>query len=358
MKSRRRAAAAAIAAAVLHAASASALDEPERRDVLVLGGGQAFHEAVTVTLSPWALGVADVDAAPPSSDVLRAATEARALAERHHAIAVVWVAGGAKERQHALFVYDAATDQLVARPLAQAPPFDSPTAAAAALSVKTLLRASTVAPPDERLGARPAAAPAPPPPSPSPAPPPEAADASPTPAARPSEAAERVVVEVSGGARAVADAVDTRIGVGASAWLGQGRRLGVGLVGRAGPGLAVDTPSFVGRWSELGLAPSVRARVPLAPALTLEPRAGVGLHETRIDGVATGFGPANRDRFDASADIGCVIDVAIGRASRVGLEIEGSWVFRYQRYLVADSNVFELRPLQGTVGLRLATGLW
>jgi hypothetical protein len=210
-----------------------------------------------------------------------------------------------------------------------------------------------VAPPEERLGAlhsHPAPAPAPDLPR-------EAAE-TPPPGPLRAGAPDRVVVEVSGGARAVGAAVDTRIGLGASAWLGPDRRLGVGLVGRAGPGLSVDTPSFAGRWEELTLAPSLRLRVPLASTLALEPRAGAGLHATRIDGVATGFGPASRGRFDASADVGCALDVAIGRASRVGVELEGGWMFRYQRYLVADAAVFALRPLSGTVGLRLTTGLW
>lgn len=325
------------------------------RDVVVIGGGSAFQNAVTVALSAWELHVVSAEATAPSPEQPRASREARAIADRHaQAAGVVWV-GTSHDNEHALFIYDRETDQLVSRPLSQGPPFDAPSAASAALSVKTLLRSSTVAPPSERIGAETAPAPSPPPsPSRAPAAPEgEASSPIPSPVEDP-----RVMLEVGGSARAVAGRVDARIGAGATYWLDASRRVGVALVGHAGPGLAIDAPRFRGRFDELSLSPSLRLRVPLTPQLRLEPRAGMTLHGTRIDGVAmTTAEPATRDRLDASLSAGIVLEIALSRMTRLGLDLEGAWVMRYQRYLVSAEQVFELDPLQGSAGLRLAVGL-
>src|SRR5262249_33111455 len=107
-------------------AGAPSIARAAGRDVVVLGGGAAFRDAVTLALSPCDLHVVTAAAPPPSSDAARGAAEARTLTDRYEAIGVVWVGGQGHE--HALFVYDAETDQLVSRPLKQTLPFDTPTA--------------------------------------------------------------------------------------------------------------------------------------------------------------------------------------------------------------------------------------
>src|SRR6185437_6759100 len=160
------------------------------RDVVLIGGGPAFQNAVSVALGAWSLHVVTTDAAAPPVDVTRAAKEARVIVDRYGAAGVVWIAS--RDHEHALLVYDAETDQLVSRVLSRAPPFDAPTAAAAALSVKTLLRSSTVAPLAERIGA-PAAESAPPPEAPVVV----APSRSPEPPARPP-----ITIEIGGAVRA------------------------------------------------------------------------------------------------------------------------------------------------------------
>jgi hypothetical protein len=334
--------------------------------VLVIGGGTTFRDAVSTALNPWNLQVLPVEMPPPRGVMPRAADEARALGQRFNATGVVWVSS--EDREYALWIYDAKTEQLVSRAISNAPPFDAPTAAAFALSVKTLLRASTVAPIEERIGAGAA-------PHPSPSAPPTSSPPPPTPEGEPHQPPppppDKIEApaslepppflrgEISGGARAVASNVDARFGVGASVWPGAERRIGVGAEVLFGPGLSVTGDRFSGRFSEIGVAPNVRYRISLARRVELVPRLGMTVHATQIQGVVIATTqPTDQSRVDASADLGLGLDFVATRSLRVGLDLGASAMLRYQRYLVAGSSVFELQPIQGSVGLRLSSGLF
>lgn len=333
-----------LVATLTTAPRARAEDSPAD-EVVVIGGGAAFREAVSIALSPWQLHVVASDEPPPSSVVPRASRDARAMAERHSVGSVVWVSS---DVEPALFVYERKSDQLLARALAHGPPFDAPTAASVALTVKTMLRSSEIAPRDERVGAAPHDhAPIeterrPPPLVVSPA---------------------RLRVDVTGAARTIGAGVDARIGVGASYWLGDERRLGLGLGLLAGPGLGVETAQFRGRFDEIAASPTLRVRAAIVQSLTLEPRIGTTLHLTQIDGV-TMKNPtaATRSRADASIDVGAMLAVELGKSNGgssafVGLDLSASYMLRYQSYLVLSERVFELSPFQGALGLRFGVGL-
>lgn len=325
----------------------------ERKAVVVIGGGRAFKDALTTALEPWHLEIVAGDAPAPKAAMPRAQTEAKAIAERLGASGVVWISAADDER--ALFVFDGETDLVISQSLASTLPFDPPSAAAAALSVKTLLRSSHVAPVSERIGAE--AAPPPPPPAPTASEPPRVPDADVAPRPR-EELLPPIRIELGGGARAIADDVDARIDAGASVFFGPARRWGVGLVVHGGPGLGVDGDRFRGRFDELAASPSLRLRLPLGGPIVLEPRAGVTLHATSIDGVAVATARAAKEsRLDGSVDAGAVLDVMVGRATSVGLALDAAYVLRWQRYLVDGASVLELHPFQAAVGLRLATAL-
>lgn len=335
-----------LASVAFLACSQAAPARAEAKTVLVLGSDPSFRSAMSVALSPWSLRVVPTEQPAPPAVLPRAAHDAQTLAQRFHAAGVVWITSEGGEA--ALWAYDPATEQVVSRPLATPPPFDAPTAASAALTVKTLLRASTVAPPEERLGAEVAR-----PPPPVEGPPPPAAE-TPRPAEAPRGAAGQL--EVGFAARAVAGDVDARASVGGALWLGASRRLGVGASVRFGPGLGVDGDRFRGRFDEIGIAPTLRTSLPLGSVVAVEPRLGPTLHLTRITGVTLPAGEGAREgRVDVSLDAGVALDVAIAPQTRVGLEVEGAYVLRYQRYLVHDVSVLELAPLQGSAGLRLVT---
>jgi hypothetical protein len=161
-----------------------------------------------------------------------------------------------------------------------------------------------------------------------------------------------VSIEVGGAVRAVAKDADTRISLGGAFWAG---RFGTGIAVRLGPGLGVEEPRFRGHFDEITVAPSLRYRQPLTGWLRVEPRVGASLHATRIDGVAmTTAKPADAKRLDVGLDLGGVLDFAIARTAWLGLDLDGSYILRYQRYFVGNTSVLTLAPLQGSVGLRLS----
>jgi hypothetical protein len=338
-------------------ALASSASAAEAGRVLVIGGGGTFRDAVAVALNPWNLQVLPADMPAPRGVMPRAAEESRAIGLRFNAVGVVWVSS--EDHEHALWIYDAKTEQIVSRAIPTPPPFDAPTAAAFALSVKSLLRASTVAPPEERIGASVAREPSstdtshPRPLVPSEGEPDHVAPQAPTTFAPPF-----LRGEITGAARAIADRVDARVGAGASIWFGDKRRIGVGLEGDFGPGLSVSADRFAGRFNEIGVAPSARYRVPLGRRLDLVPRAGMSFDAPQNKGVVVQTAQAvDESRLDGSLDLGLTIDFAITPALRAGLDLSTSYMLRFQRYLVSDASVFELQPLQGNIGLRLSAGL-
>jgi hypothetical protein len=228
------------------------------RKVLVVSSGKVFEEAMRVSLSAWSLSIQRLEGATPPGTMPRAAEQARALAQEHQAVGVVWITtevGG-----HALWAYDADTQQVVTRTIASAPPYDAPTAAAAALTVKTLLRSSTVAPPEERIGAEVAQE------MPKFRPPP--AEALPEQVREPTE--RLIAGEIGLGARFLSEGTDLRFagGIALRPLLGteSARRLAFVLEGRSGPGLSIDTSRFVGHFSDVTVPLWVRYAIPSDPA--------------------------------------------------------------------------------------------
>lgn len=324
----------------------------EPRTVLLIGAEEPLRDAVATALASWDLRIVPVSASPPAATMPRAARDARVLTAKYGAAGVVWIA--ASEDEDALHVYDADSDQLLSRSLTKGRNFDAATAASAALTVKTLLRSSRVAPPSERIGAE--ARPTPPPPPSNPFDGPAEPDHAMTPPPRPPPIA--LGVELGAAARALAGEIDTRVSAGGGLYFGPSRRWGVGLAARTGPGLDVSAARFQGRFDETAVVSSLRHRFPLGARLVLEPRLGSTLHVTRIEGIALAPArPAKEHRVDVSADGALVFDVLLGSSIRVGLDAEAAYVLRYQRYLVGTEPVFDLAPLQASLGLHLGVGV-
>lgn len=291
--------------------------------VAVVDGDAVLIDALTTALEAWSIEVIAVER-PERIDVVTAPGVAAAA----DAGAVVWVSevGG----QHVLWVYDAEDQRIVARRIVAPPPFDEPTAASVALSVKTLLRHSAVAPTTERFGW------APPKESPF-----ESEEAAPAPPAVP----PNLYIEVSGGARfrAIGSSdVESTYGVGVF-WSPRalGGRYGVMAGVRGSPGVAIDEPELIGSYREtsahagLGVALPVRGRLSLAWALAFE------LHYTQLDGLVTGvdqtaaasrFNPGLRGRVAALFRVG---------EARVGVGIDAERWLRGQRYTVFGEAVLE-----------------
>jgi len=161
-------------------AAPQAVGEHVSPKVVVLSGHPSLDRALRLSLAPWSMRLEVTAARSPGSSMPISAVRARVLAEELSADALVWISETPEGAS--LWVHDTRTGNVTAR-ATPSPPFDVPTAAALALSVKTILRASGLAP-EPRDGAsggadpeaRPLAAPArarPAPATPEPPEPPE-----------------------------------------------------------------------------------------------------------------------------------------------------------------------------------------
>ncbi len=314
--------------------------EPSR--VVLVGGGAELDRAARVALSSWNVTVVSADGlVPDAAD----AEGLAALATRFEGRGIAWFARGTKG--NTLYVYDATTKRTTSREISGSPPFDELGAASAALSLKTLLRTSDLAPPEERTNA-----PAPTPPAPNVAPRPY----------RPPEdepAARHDLLEgsVSLGARTLAASVMPRLGVSVRAFAGHATALGISA--RADFG---TTRSVTGANIDASLSTfdgSVAARLRLVPGsrVSVEPFAGLGAHLTHLSGTVKSSIEVSSERLDFSFDTGVFAGIRLAPRITLGGEVAAAWMTRRQRYTVEGTPVLELQPLQGSATLAIVVGL-
>jgi hypothetical protein len=291
------------------------------RRVLLVGSDGALQHAVEVALGPWSLEVIAQAAPVPSGPA-----EAARFGTAHEAAAVVWTTPDAF-----VWIFDVESGQAMARRMEAPAPLDASAAAAVALSVKTLLRATTVAPPAERV-------------------------------AVPRVREELRLEAVVGTQVLFGDPKDAELRLGvALAWYPRRlqRWLGLALRIEAGPGISVDRSGFSGRLIDVTLALQPRLRLPLGRRVELEPTLGAGVHVTSLDGGLPPLGlRAHKDRANASLEGGVALDVQLGRGLRLGLVATVAYLFQYQRYLVSHAPVLTLAPVELDVGLRFSAGVW
>ena len=333
--------------AIVMITAAPRADASERRIALVHLDA-ALVDAIRVALEPWDLRVLPLAMTPPTDDVSTATTRAGGIATEAMADAVLWVVlvpGGSAS----LWLYDAETRQVVIRPLGMSPPFDDASAAAVALSVKTLLRSTRIAPPAERV--------AEPPPRPLTAP---ATPPSPSTAAK---APDHVLwVHADAGGRVLTGAgaaIEPRFGLGASVWpRGLGQHIGFGLDGRFGTGIPIDAASFQGRFSDTALSASAQLRAPLASLIAMELGVASTFHITSIDGVLVAeHRLTGATRVNPSLDGLLMVDYALGGRVGAGLFANMSFLLRTQTYSVVTDSVLRLPPVGLDVGARLSVAL-
>jgi hypothetical protein len=323
---------------------------PEGERVALVDPGAELEGAARASLEPWNVEVVVVPPPAPGATMPGTSEAARAVAVAHGAAAVVWVSE--HEGGFALWVYDLATDRVTAQRLPAAPPFDAPAAAGVALSIKTLLRHSAVAPEAERFGASSEVAT-------------ETAPTATTVAAArdPSERAREPDAEQ----REVQERGPSRFDVEARAGMRLGRtdprtlelRLGLGLLYfpasdfagiafrlASGAGVGVDDPRFRGRLvdHEAFLGAILRWRI--EDVVRLSATGGAGLHVTVLEGTVLSTGqPAEAIRAEPSLDAELGIDWLASDWLRVGVRGGLSWLFRTQRYLVHGNGVLEISPV-------------
>ena len=337
-----------IAAALIASTAASTAEAREGR-VVAIDVDPRVADALVVALSPWSLTVVRTPGPTPAADLDAATARARAVASDQQAGAVVWIAPPRPPDPHAtLWVYDAQTLELAVRPLTVSEPFDDAGAAAVALSVKTVLRAS------------PLAAPEPPPEPELPPLPPAPRPPVPVMTAPPSPAPQRAWrLETTLGVRAPTGAsaeVEPRAALGASVWPAAWRnQAGLGLGVQAGPGVSVGTPAFEGELREASLEATARLRAPAGRWVAFELQGGPGFFLTSLAGQVLSTGVHLQAlRFDPSFELGGVADFTPGARVSVGLLVDGSALLRFQRYELDGARLLDGPAVIVLAGLRLS----
>lgn len=327
---------AALGALVAHAATAHA--EAER--VVLAGVPDNLADATSTVLVPWHIEIVRADQ-PLTADPDRARRDAGTLAARDRAGAVVWLAS--TPEGSTLWVYDASSQQAHSRPLASAPPFDEPTAASVALSIKTMLRHSSVAPPAERIAPPPAQRPA--------------ASSRPRPP-RPYALLARAALRLPAPALDPEESrVEPRLGLGVTWWPAfVPGRLGVGIEAEIGPGQIVSKSGFRGRFHDVTARLAVHRHIALARWLgghaALVPGLGLGLHVTRLAGdLQSERGSRGLYHVVPSVDAGLDARVRASRVVEIGAGLYASLMTRTRDYEV------DMRPVTSSPRFLVTAGI-
>lgn len=284
--------------------------------------------AISLSLTPWGVDTLESDEPPPQSSQAEAVQVASRLANELGVGAIVWISPA--ERGSLLWVFDARAGEITTRLVGETPPFDSAAAAAVALSVKTVLRSSVVAPPAERFGAQPP-------------------QSSPPPQPPPVEAPEEHVFALelgAGGSLVADDQAEVELGVAAVAWIAAARRLGVSLELSFGPGLRVENELYQGRYRDIAVGGKARFRFVHEPSVSAAVALGGAAHFVRLQGeIVESSLERSVNRVNPSIDAELSASVPIGSAAYLGLSAGGGLFPTYQRYLVEGAPVFSPWPV-------------
>jgi hypothetical protein len=299
---------------------------PAEQRVAVLQPDEELVRAISLALAPWGLEtIRSREPLPgPSHPEIRVATR---LAQQLGVQALVWVTQA--DEGALLWVFDVGSGDVTTRLLTQTLPFDSAAAAAVALSVKTVLRASEIAPPAERFG------------SPS----------------RLPAGTRTFALEGGGGANWVGqDEFDPRAKVAAAAWLAAEGRLGFSLELSAGPGMPVTAPAYTGRYQDVTLGGSARFALVLGPRFSTVVSLGGGAHWTSLRGtLAEGSLESRVSRVNGAIELSTSFNFYLRRGVYLGVSAGGAYFPRHRRYLVGDDPVFAPSPV--TAGLAAYGGV-
>jgi hypothetical protein len=386
-----------VATASLIAASwvapARASDTERTRRVVLMQSSPALERALRTALMPWGMRVARPQsrARPPATP--RNSEQARLLAQRLRADALVWISGSS--RRHELWLYDNTSGALTARGV-PAPPFDETRAAALALSVKTELRKGTLAdstPPASETAAKsvvsekPAEEPAAAAPAEEPA---VSADASPPLEASPPKSSEepppdvavdaprRTVIEPSepyapslrlllhGGARIGASSlngVEGRYGVEGrwAPWADPSSASTIWFGARFDLGLpqTIATDNFRGEYSEIGAGIGAGASVRATNWLELGGQLGASVYTASMSGTLPREGQVAQDtrKYGAALHLRPEMGLSFGA---VGIVIQPALGFALARQLyqvksadgeqITANEVMEMSPLWWQLG--------
>ena len=302
------------------------------RSVALIDADEELAHAIVLALSPWGVTARFTHEPSPGVDLPMAAHRAAALCQQLTVSVIVWVS--ASEQGSLLWIYDAETNEVITRELSERPPFSSPAAASVALSLKALLRTTTVAPPIERLGAPPPAVPL--------------------------TATRRFTLEASANVRFFAPSSTLVYGaIGGLWWFRPGAtRLGAGLFAGTSAGVAIETASFSGSYREQSLSAVLTGQLAGNRLLRGSLFGGFTAHFSEVFGVSNAVGQAAEShRVVPSLDLGSDLAFMLGGPLHLSLGVKGSYLPRPQRYLVQGETVLSLWPIAAELGVKFGIDL-
>jgi len=310
----------------------------DRSLALIDADGELAH-AISLALSPWGVTARLTHEPSPGIDLPMAAHRAAELCQRLAVGVVVWVS--VTEQGSLLWIYDVETNEVITRELPERPPFSSPAAASVALSLKALLRTTTVAPPVERVGAPPVVVPLP------------ATD-------RALGSRHKLTLEASGNVRFFAPGSRLVYGrIGGLWWFRPGHtRLGAGLFFGSSAGVAIETADFSGSYRELSLSAALTGQLVENRFLRSSLFGGFTAHFSELFGVSNAVGQAAESkRIVPSVDAGGDFAFLLGGGLHLGLGVKASYLPRPQRYLVQGEAVLSLWPVATEFGVKFGIDL-
>jgi hypothetical protein len=313
----------AIAIAMAVAAPAAAQQEPEW--IVVAADDPAFRSALVDALSPARMNVIVV-ANQPSPSVGELSAASRALADREHATATVWLTPAATGAT--LVTYDRDRDRLLVRELPFLLPLSPFQAAEAARTARTMLRALRVTPDVDR-------------------PPPLEVDAPEIREGAPVRDRATFAASAAFGLRVRAPSTDVG---GAFSLIWRPDTLGAAIVGEISPSAEVPGPAFVGTALDTAIAALARWPFRVAPRLRLVPTAGVAVHFIRLRGELDTEQALHGTRVDPAARTGIAATYRLAGGLDVGIAISVDLLLLRQRYEVLDQEVLEIPRFQALLG--------
>ncbi len=322
---------AALVLVCIAAIATAAFAETRHRLVVVADDARVVH-AIEAALGPWDIEVVTSLQRTPSNEA-----DAAEIASREHADAVAWTTASA------IWLYESRGSRLVSREIAHVTQYDEASAAAVALSLKTLIRigslspdapASSIAAPWDSASATASASAA-------------APIRTPAPLLR---RGPSVALEAELGARFVetdATVAEPRLVIAAGFWL---ERFGLLLSLSAGTGDSVARAGLNGTFYDFSATLLARAAF-VTGRVRWMPGAGIGAHAAWLSAsIATG--PADALRLDPSADVELVIAWVLSRHAWIGLRAAGSIFLQKQQVFVDGVPAFTLNPIMLDLGLR------
>lgn len=310
-----------------------AVAQPTKREwIVVAADDPAFRGALVEALAPAGMTVIVVASQPAPAAVGELAAASRALCEREHATATVWLTPSATGAT--LVTYDRDRDRLLVRDLPYGPPLSAFQAVEAARTARTMLRALRITPDDDR-------------------PPPLAADAPEIRESAPLR--DRPLLAAGGIAGYRVRAPGNDVGGDVIAIV-RPDALGVAAIGEFSPSLALRgafdghaydaTAALVARWP---------LRVPpLGGRIRVVPMAGAALHFVRLTGALTGdladMQHLHGTRVDPAIRVGGAMTYRVGSSLDVGLAVSLDALVQRQRYVVESEEVLEIPRVQAMFG--------